>query len=433
MSSNDPTLQGVSAAELRRDLLDARARTLEIVADLEGDHLFGPRLPIINPILWEIGHLAWFQEYWVLRHHAGEPSIREDADLLYDSMKVAHDTRWDLPLPTRQETFDYMRRVLERILAKLRQDPIEPHLAYFVRHVTFHEDMHDEALIYTRQTLGYSAPNLASTARRDIRPGHRMPKGDSSIPGGTFQLGSIPEAEPFVFDNEKWAHPVELKSFSISRRATTNGEFAAFVHDGGYARKELWSPEGWAWRTLVNAEHPVYWLRGSHGWDIREFDRRIPLQEKLALIHVNWYEADAYCRWAGRRLPTEAEWEVTASGGEHRQFPWGDRMHIPEVANLDGARMGVVPVDAMAEGDTPTGVRQLIGNVWEWTASPFQPYPGFVPDPYRDYSEPWFDGQHMVLRGGAWPTRARLLRNTCRNFYPKDRCDAFAGFRTCAL
>jgi ergothioneine biosynthesis protein EgtB len=433
MPSHDPTLLGVSAAVLRHDLLDARARTLEIVTDLEGDSLMGPRLPIINPILWEIGHLAWFQEYWVLRHHGGESSIRDDADRLYDSMKVAHDTRWDLPLPTRQETLEYMRRVLERILAKLRTDPVDPHLAYFARHVTFHEDMHDEAFLYTRQTLGYSAPNMTFRASRNPRAGHRLPKGDATIPGGTYELGSAPEAEPFVFDNEKWAHPVQLEPFAIARRAVTNGEFAEFVDDGGYKQEHLWTPEGWEWRKTARAEHPVYWERVGLGWEIREFDRWTPLPERLPLIHVNWYEADAYCRWAGRRLPTEAEWEAAAAGPEKRRFPWGDAIDKPEVANLDAARAGVVEADALALGDTPTGIRQLIGNTWEWTASPFQPYPGFTPDPYRDYSKPWFDGNHMVLRGGAWPTRARLLRNTWRNFYPKDRCDVFAGFRTCAL
>jgi iron(II)-dependent oxidoreductase len=432
MESNDPTLEGVTAAELRRDLLDARARTLAIVSDLEGDRLMGPQLSIINPLLWEIGHLAWFQENWVLRHYAGEALTRDDADALYDSMKVPHDTRWDLPLPTRQETLAYMRRVLDRVLNLLRTDPVEPHLAYFVRHVTFHEDMHGEAIIYTRQTLGYPAPELAPGTKVALRR-TALPPGDATIAGGTYPLGATPGAEPFVFDNEKWAHPVRLESFAISRRATTNGQFAAFVQDGGYTWESLWSPEGWQWRSGIHAQHPVYWRPSRSGWAVRAFDRWTALNEHDAVIHVNWYEADAYCRWARRRLPSEAEWEAAAGGSDQRWFPWGNNVPAPGVANLDGIHGGVVDVSTLAAGDTSTGIRQLIGNVWEWTSSPFQPFPGFVPDPYREYSKPWFDGNHMVLRGGAWPTRSRLIRNTWRNFYPKDRSDVFAGFRTCAL
>jgi len=433
MHSNDPILEGATAAELRRDLLDARARTLAIVSDLEGDALFGPRLPIINPLLWEIGHLAWFQENWVLRHYAGEALTRDDADALYDSMKVPHDTRWDLPLPMRQETLEYMRRVLERVLSKVRDDPVDPRLAYFVRHVTQHEDMHGEAFICTRQTLGYSPPALGNTAtHREASRGYRLPTGDASIPGGTFELGARPGQEPFVFDNEKWAHAVHIEPFAIARRAVTQGDMAEFVLDHGYARENLWTPEGWKWRTATDTRHPIYWRFVQGLWDVREFDRWIPLDKSRAMIHLNWYEADAYCRWARRRLPTEAEWEFAASGFDKRRFPWGEA-RADTHANLDGTQEGVVDVDAFAEGDTTTGIRQLIGNVWEWTSSPFGPFSGFVPDPYREYSEPWFDGRHMVLRGGAWPTRSRLIRNTWRNFYPKDRSDVFAGFRTCAL
>ena len=432
MHSNDPTLEGVSAAELRHDLLDARARTLEIVSDLEGDALIGPRLPTINPLLWEIGHLAWFQENWVLRYYAGEALTRADADTLYDSMKVPHDTRWDLPMPGRQETLEYMRRVLERVLSKVRSDPVDPRLAYFVRHVTHHEDMHGEAFMYTRQTIGYSAPVLSSATGHEASPGYRLPDGDAFIPGGLYELGSLPGREPFVFDNEKWSHPVRIEPFAISRRAVTEGEMAEFVLDHGYMRDNLWTPEGWRWRTVEDVRHPIYWRFVNKKWEIREFDRWVPLQSDRAMIHLNWYEADAYCRWAGRRLPTEAEWELAASGLDKSRFPW--KSEQPDThANLDGSRGGAVNVNAFSDGDTPAGIRQLIGNVWEWTSNPFQPFPGFAPDPYREYSEPWFDGHHMVLRGGAWPTRSRLIRNTWRNFYPRDRSDVFAGFRTCAL
>ena len=238
-----------------------------------------------------------------------------------------------------------------------------------------------------------------------------------------------------MFDNEKWAHPVHVAPFAIARTAVTQGEFAAFVDDGGYTRRDLWCDDGWQWRVSSDARQPLYWRRGSRGdWERRVFDRWQPLDADHAMIHVNWFEAEAYCRWAGRRLPNEAEWECAAAhASPPRRFPWGDASPHPDRARLEGARLDVGSVDACPAGDTPSGVRQMFGNVWEWTATAFAPYPGFVADPYAEYSQPWFDDRHMVLRGGCWATRARLLRNTWRNFYPRDRRDVFAGFRTCAL
>jgi iron(II)-dependent oxidoreductase len=237
-----------------------------------------------------------------------------------------------------------------------------------------------------------------------------------------------PPGRGFVFDNEKWAHPVELAPFRIARHAVTQAAFVRFVGDGGYARRELWTAEGWAWRRAADAAHPVYWRQRAGGWERRHFDAWVPLEPGLPVIHVNAHEAEAWCRWAGRRLPTEAEWEAAAGP---RRFPWGDAPPRSEDANLDGWRAGCLHVAALPAGDAPSGCRQMIGNVWEWTATPFAPYPGFVPDMYRDYSQPWF-GTHRVLRGGCWATRGRLLRNTWRNFYPPERRDVWAGFRTCA-
>jgi iron(II)-dependent oxidoreductase len=219
----------------------------------------------------------------------------------------------------------------------------------------------------------------------------------------------------------------------------TQAEFAAFVDDGGYRQEELWSEDGWQWRQSINAEHPLHWQREASGrWLRRHFNQWVPLEPHRAVIHVNWYEADAYCRWAGRRLPTEAEWEVTAAtepdghglSRRKRRFPWGDEPPTPEHANLNWHGMGCVDVGAFPAGDSAFGCRQMIGNVWEWTSTDFLPYPGFVVDPYKEYSEPWF-GDHKVLRGGTWTTRSRLLRNTWRNFYKPHRRDVWAGFRTC--
>jgi iron(II)-dependent oxidoreductase len=290
--------------------------------------------------------------------------------------------------------------------------------------------------------------------------------GDVEIPGGTFVIGATPDF-PFVFDNEKWAHTVAIKPFRIARAPVTNGEFLAFLEDGGYRNAQFWSAEGWRWlesgtspdleRSFAKffnqnisesleqpsfkakLEHPVYWCRDANGrWRQRLFDRYAPLNANLPVIHVNWYEAEAFCNWAGRRLPTEVEWEVAASaepggGGlseRRRHFPWGDDAPTAERANLDW-RSGLVEVGAHPSGDSAFGCRQMIGNIWEWTADNFSPYPGFTIDPYKEYSKPWF-GTHKVLRGGCWASRSLLIRNTWRNFYTPDRRDVWAGFRTCA-
>jgi iron(II)-dependent oxidoreductase len=405
---------------------DARQRTLDLIADLDDAQLMGPGLAIVNPLLWEIGHVAWFQEKWVLRHAAGRPPVRADADALYDSAAIPHDTRWDLPLPSRDATLGYMRRVEEAVLERLTQR-LRTEDVYFTLLAVFHEDMHAEAFSYTRQTLGYPAPQLGATPQAAVGAW----RGDVPMAGGTFMLGATAD-EPFAFDNEKWAHAVELRPFAIARAPVTQGEFATFVEDGGYRDRQWWDDAGWAWRERDAARQPVYWRHDGHGWQRRDFDRWVALEPHRPVIHVNCHEAEAYCRWAGRRLPTEAEWEAAAAlaGTAKRRFPWGDTMPTPEHANLDGRALGCVDVAAYAAGDSAGGCRQMIGNVWEWTADVFRPYPGFGVDPYKEYSAPWF-GDHRVLRGGCWATRGRLLRNTWRNFYRPERRDVFAGFRTC--
>jgi iron(II)-dependent oxidoreductase len=408
---------------------DARERTRALIADLTPAQLLGPRLAQVNPLLWEAGHVAWFQEKWVLRHAAGRPPIRPDADALYDSSAVPHDTRWDLPLPGLEETLRYMSAVRDRVLERLRAREPTREERYFILLSVFHEDMHAEAFTYTRQTLAYPAPADPAPANGK---GTGPLSGDVEVPGGTFQLGATP-GEPFVFDNEKWAHPVEVRPFRIARSPVTQAEFAVFVEDGGYWRQEFWGAEGWRWREGAGAGQPIYWRREPGGrWLRRDFDRWVSLEPHRPVIHVNWYEADAYCRWAGRRLPTEAEWEYAAAGsGPKRRFPWGEAPPTPAHANLDGRAAGCLDVGALPAGDCDFGCRQMIGNVWEWTADDFLPYPGFVADPYKEYSAPWF-GTHKVLRGGCWATRGRLLRNTWRNFYRPERRDVWAGFRTCA-
>jgi iron(II)-dependent oxidoreductase len=442
MTSQPQSASITSSLNYLDALQDARRHTLALVADLEDEQLMGPRLEIVNPLLWEIGHIAWFQEYWVLRHLNGCGPILPNGDALYDSAKIAHDTRWDLPLLSRDQTLAYMQEELDRITDHYQQaGELGAQDKYFLSLTLFHEDMHDEAFGYTRQTLGYPKPRFESAgAVLAHDAADRKDLGDAEIPGGRFLLGSLAN-RPFVFDNEMDAFEIAIKPFAISRTAVSNGEFAEFTDNGGYQREEFWSNAGWQWRQSVNATHPVYWQRDGTKWFRREFDQLVPLDPYLPVLHVNWFEAEAYCRSAKRRLPTEAEWEMAASAEPNvrgdgnqfkRRFPWGDEVPNAARANVDWSAGGCIDVRALPDSDSAFGCRQMIGNVWEWTATDFNAYPGFKPGPYEEYSEPWF-GDHKVLRGGCWATRSRIIHNAYRNFYKPNRRDVWAGFRTCAL
>jgi iron(II)-dependent oxidoreductase len=245
-----------------------------------------------------------------------------------------------------------------------------------------------------------------------------------------FQQGVRP-GDGHAFDNEKWAHAVRVEPFAIASRPVTNGEFRAFVEDGGYRRQELWTAPGREWCLATGLQAPRHWRREDGHWRMRWFDRLEALDDRETLVHVSLHEAEAFCSWAGRRLPTESEWEFAArNGGGEARYPWGEEEPLGAPCldyRLDGP--------CTAAGDphpVPSGLAQMIGGVWEWTSSPFEPYPGFEKDAYAEYSEPWFH-THFVLRGGSFATRSRLVHNRWRNFYKPHRNDVFAGFRTCAL
>jgi iron(II)-dependent oxidoreductase len=411
------------------ELADARRRTLALTEDLHDEQLRVPLLETINPFVWELGHIAYFAEFWTLRNLFGRDPIVANADLLYDSATVEHDDRWNLQLPSRVQTLAFMQRQFDELSANAGAAIATDAGRYFLQLILFHEDMHGEALVYTRQTLAYPAPALTA----DIPPPGGALPGDARIRGGRYTIGADP-ADGFAFDNEKWAHEVELGDFAIARAAVTNAQFAAFVEDGGYANRHFWADDGWAWRENARAEHPIYWEaanggRGTAAFRRRQFDRLAVLRDHEPVSHVNYFEAQAYCAWAGRRLPTEAEWEVAATGSQRRRYPWGDEPPQAGHANLDGAIGTTCDVGAFETGESPTGCRQMLGNVWEWTQTTFEPYPGFTIDPYAEYSAPWF-GSHKVLRGGAWSTRRRLITTRWRNFYRPHRRDIITGFRT---
>ena len=421
-----------------------RARSLELFNSLDDEQIIGPRLGIVNPLLWEVGHVAWFYEQFILRMLYGERPLLNNGDDLYDSIAVIHGIRWDLPLLDRRRCLQYMQDVEDRLAERLpgnANDQASEQDSFIYQFAAFHEDMHTEAYTYTRQTLEYPKPDLAVAADFDaVRlDGGPLP-GDVEIPGGTFRLGSD-GTEPFLFDNEKWSHVQTVYPFQIARAPVTNAEFAAFVADDGYQRRDLWRDVGWGWKMEAEAEHPIYWVAdGQNNWKLRDFDQLIDLPPHKPAIHVNWYEAHAFCKWAGRRLPTELEWEVAAAGEPDgnggiaptkRRYPWGDAPETDSRANLDARGLGTADVGAYPEGDSAWGCRQMLGNVWEWTSSQFDPYPGFKADAYQEYSEPVF-GTRKVLRGGAWATRGRMVTNMYRNYFTHERRDVFGGFRTCA-
>ena len=390
-------------------LADARTRTLAIYAHLDLAAIEFPCIPTVNPPLWELAHVAWFQELWCLRsrgsRHELRPSLLPSSDALLNSSTVPHDSRWHLDYPPPERLLRYMRETFDatqEALAHTREDK-----RYFFRLALYHEDMHGEALLMTLQTLGLAAPPIEA---RDPPAADLEPASDVFFAGGEFDQGTW--KADFAFDNEREAHRVRVAPFALASRPVTQGEFAAFVEETGAAL-------------------PSHWRRDGARWQARRFDRWLALDTSAPMLHASLDDALGYCRWARRRLPTEAEWEFAArNGGRMDRFPWGDAAVAGGEA-LDFRHRG--PSLALADPlPSTSGLRQMLGGVWEWTSTRFAPYPGFHADPYRDYSQPWFHTHH-VLRGGSFATRSRLIHNRFRNFYTAERSDAFAGFRTCAL
>lgn len=382
----------ISPAELAARLATARTALLALAATLPEEGWLGPHAEHLNPPLWELGHIVWFQEYWCLRQKPGrdpaaspllsplEASLQPWADWLYNSSRIPHAARWQAPLVPREEALAWAADVLRRVQARLLEAPSAA-LRYFAELSLYHELMHIEAWWMMWQARGLRPPHVPELAQLD---GNRPLR----FAAGSVTLGSSRHAG-FVFDNEKWAHDVDVADFEIDARPVTNAEFLDFVQAGGYADGSLWSAEGRSWLARTGARHPAYWREQYGEWQLRRFDAWRPLPAAEPALHVNRCEAEAFAAWRGRRLPTSAEWRRAAR----------------------------------AEGF-------VLGNCWEWTASAFAPYPGFEADPYADYSLPWFGSHAELCGGGSRVTDAVLRRLTFRNFYLPQRRDPFAGFRT---
>jgi len=414
-----------SAEALATALVAARADTLSLFACFE-QALPGLQVPLhpeLNPPLWELGHIGWFQSWWLARFPAWRqgwradpnlprhPDRRADADALYHSSRVPHDSRWALVLPDADTTRADLQAQLQDTLALLAQvtpiagagtavnmgactaAPLAAHAAaqddalYFFRLTLLHEDMHHEAALYTAQALGVAVADARWQARPLAAPPPAL-----AFEAGPWRLGSDAD-KGFAFDNELGAHEVALGATSIDAQAVRWAEFLPFVEAGGYDQDRGWTEPGLHWRQASAAVAPRYLRRVGGSWQQWRHGQWQALVMDEAACHLSHFEAEAWCRWAGRRLPTEAEWERAAltRGAE---FRWGD--------------------------------------VWEWTASPFAPYPGFQPHPYVDYSAPWFDGR-PVLRGASFMTQPRMRHPRYRNYFPPQRNDVPAGFRSCAL
>ena len=386
---------------LAEALVASRADTLSTFAVCERalPDLRVPMRAELNLPLWELGHVGWFQEYWIARNperaqgERADPeaprgaSVRLGADGLYDSSRVPHDARWPLPLPDAAATRDDLSRQLDHTLSLLRQAGADDAALYFFRLALLHEDMHHEAALYMARGLGITLDDPRWQARP--LPG---PAAALNFGGRAWSLGS-PSNEGFAFDNERPGLAVELRPFQIDAHAVRWEEFLPFVEAGGYDDARWWTEAGARWRAAQSDPLPRYLRRVATGWQCWRDGAWDALDLREAASHLTLHEAEAWCRWAGRRLPTEAEWECAACSAPET-FRWGD--------------------------------------VWEWTASPFAPFPGFEPHPYRDYSAPWFDGR-PVLRGASHCTQPRMRHPRYRNFFAASRNDVPAGLRSCSL
>ena len=422
--------ESLDKSRFRDALTEGRARTLQLVEPVETEDLDRVHDPLMSPLVWDLGHIAAFEDLWLGQRAGGLEPLRPDLARVYDASETPRADRGDIPYLRRDDAVAYMDAVRERSLAVLDRadlsaDSDRLNANGFVWEMLIrHEHQHNETMLQTLQ-LARPGTYVPSPRARPTAGEHHA--GTVHIPHGEFAMGA--HAHDFAYDNERPRHRVHLDAYDIDREPVTNGSYAEFVADGGYHARELWTDEGWAWLVDENIDRPLYWT--ADGAE-RRFDRVAQIDPSLPVMHVSWYEADAFARWAGGRLPTEAEWERAAAWdpetGEPLPFPWGHEPPAYERANLDQTAFGPLPVGSLA-GASPEGVSGLIGDAWEWTASALEGYPGFQAFPYPEYSQVFFGGPYRVLRGGSWATRPMVARNTFRNWDLPQRRQIFSGFR----
>nr|WP_164019211.1 ergothioneine biosynthesis protein EgtB [Pyxidicoccus trucidator] len=410
----------------------ARSRVLGMLAGLPEAELRRQHSPLMSPLVWDVAHVANYEEQWLLRA-LGAPALTDPAfDAIYDAFRHPRATRSELPMLSPESAFAYAARVREAVrehLDSLPEAGPKPLLAggYVFGMVAQHEQQHAETLAATLQLMTAAEYRVPSPRARP-RPG-AVPLAEVLIPGGPVRLGSD---DAWAYDNERPAFVTQVAPFLLDAHPVTNGDYLVFVESGGYEDARWWHPKGWGFVQAEGWKHPLFWLpQGNHVWLRRRFGQVEPLPKDEPVQHVSWYEADAYARWAGKRLPTEAEWEKAARGsdGPPREHPWGDAAPTEAHANLGGDTWGPAPVGSYPAGVSHDGIWGLLGDVWEWTASDFRPYAGFTAFPYREYSEVFFGEDYKVLRGGAWASAPVAVRNGFRNWDFPNRRQIFAGFR----
>jgi iron(II)-dependent oxidoreductase len=415
------------AAQLER----ARARTALLTDAVDDDDLTRQHSPLMSPLVWDLAHVGNQEELWLVRDVGGRDPVRQDIDELYDAFKHARSNRPALPLLSPAEARAYTARVRDKaldVLDRVRFDRgqrlVDGGFAFGM--IVQHEQQHDETMLATHQLRTGPAVLTAPAP-----PAGSGVSGEVLINGGRFTMGT--DTEPWALDNERPAHPVDVPAFWIDAAPITNGQYREFIDAGGYDDPRWWSERGWQHRQKADLTAPLHWIRDGDGWLYHRFGRVDPVNPDEPVVHVCYFEAEAYAAWAGKRLPTEAEWEKAArwdpATGRSRRYPWGDDPPAPRHANLGQRHLTPAPVGAYPDGASPQGVHQLIGDVWEWTSSGFHGYPGFSAFPYREYSEVFFGGDYRVLRGGSFGTDAAACRGTFRNWDHPIRRQIFSGFR----
>lgn len=368
----------VNQSLLKDWLLETNERTRNILINLKPGQELVPILEVVNPPHWEFGHLTWFHEFWVHRKgQVSNPSLLDNSDYLFNSSEIAHLDRWAIEIPSLESLLQYNFEVTQKTI-DLLQSAVDAETAYFIQLSIFHQDMHNEAFAYMWQTLSYVQPFEPfpiNSSKSSLKTEY------VHFPKSTFQAGSDKHSG-FIFDNEKWAHPIEVDDFSIASRAVTNGEYLEFIEATQ------------SYSDGKRIEPPKHWKKEGSDWFQQFFDKWQPLALNEPVRHVSYLDAQKYCEWRQLRLPTEHE-------------------------------LSVLMDQSVEQWES--------SNLWEWTSSPFMPFPGFSADPYVDYSQPWFDGNYQVLKGWSRYTPERLRRVAFRNFYSPKRSDHFCGFRTCLL